>query len=338
MFDLDKLKAVTTIVCHANCPDGLASAMFLRDVLPDAEIVFAQHGTDEFRMLTPKPGMLFCDIAPYIETIEKKIDGKKVRTITPEGYRVLDAWVESGTFVLDHHKTVKEIVARFVDNGTGVFGDEVTNPGVCGAVLAYEHVWQPLHMGPQVFAANFARLSGIRDTWQKKSPDFREASLQAEVLMFYPRESWLEMSLGEVRQRWDREFRPVGEVLMRRMEKSVENIAANGYRFSTAKGTRVVCFDALKKSSDVAEKLGSEADLVIGFCYVSDPALAPDPGQVAKLLVSTRSHTGYNCEGLASHFGGGGHTAAAGFNRVLDVGDAQPFTAIRKYIEEFEAQ
>jgi hypothetical protein len=335
MLDLAKLATVTTIVCHDNCPDGRAAAMLLQDAFgPDRqiEIIFAQHGTDAYRMMVPKPGMLFCDITPFIEV--EKVGEEYV--VTDVGRLALDIWLSFDTLVLDHHKTMKNVVAPFAALGRGVFGDEISDKGVCGAVLAYQHVWKPLQGRESSFIDNFARLAGIRDTWQKHNPDFREASLQAEVLMFYPAEHWLTDDLLFIGLNWQGRYRPIGEILMQRQEKAVANIATNGFRFTTAKGTRVVAFDNLKKASDVAEKLGDTADLVVGFCYVSDPPSADGAQGAPKLLLSTRSHTGYDCAALASRFGGGGHTPAAGFNRRLEPSDPQPFTWIRLAIEEHE--
>lgn len=37
MINVDLLKSVKTIVTHEGCADGIASALILKDALPDAE-------------------------------------------------------------------------------------------------------------------------------------------------------------------------------------------------------------------------------------------------------------------------------------------------------------
>lgn len=47
------------------------------------------------------------------------------------------------------------------------------------------------------------------------------------------------------------------------------------------------------------------------------------------MIVSTRSHTTFDCAEFARIHGGGGHTRAAGFRVPLYLGDLQPYTTIR---------
>ena len=111
---LEVLKAVKTIVAHEKCPDGIAAALILKDVLPEARVIFCQYSTPEHETLAAEPGMLFADFSPPKARVQE--------------------FVDKGAVVLDHHKTAKDIVAAFGDNG--VFGDEIAEPGVSGAVLA----------------------------------------------------------------------------------------------------------------------------------------------------------------------------------------------------------
>lgn len=344
MLDLNKLKAVQTIVVHENCADGLASAILLKDAFygKTVEIVFLQHNTEEHKAFAVRPNTLFADFIPYAETAEVPVPhGRPKRMLTETGRATVQAWIDAGAMVLDHHKTARDsgLIDMFLEAGLAVFGDEKTQPGICGATLAYEHVWKPFRGDLAVqeqFAREFARIAGIRDTWQKASPDFRESSLQMQVLTFYPREHWMSMGLTALAARWRSDFRPIGEVLMTRQERAVQKVSENAFRLTTAKGTRIAAFDALRHSSDVAEALGKEADLVIGFTVSSDRN--PETGeQTPKLILSTRSHTGYDCSALASRYGGGGHSAAAGFNHVLLSTDPQPFEMIRRLVEAYEA-
>lgn len=109
---IEKLEAVRTIVTHAYCPDGIASARILRDVLPGREILYMTHNTPELAALPATEGMLFCDFCPPHDRLD--------------AFRAVD------TIVLDHHKSVREDVESF---SLHVFADEALEPGVCGAVF-----------------------------------------------------------------------------------------------------------------------------------------------------------------------------------------------------------
>ena len=95
---IEKLQAVKTIVVHGNCPDGLASAIVLDDVLPGREIIHAVH---QITPLEAKPGLLFCDICPPRDRVQEFRD--------------------VGTIVLNHHKTQRDLIESFEHHA---FGDE----------------------------------------------------------------------------------------------------------------------------------------------------------------------------------------------------------------------
>src|ERR1051325_3448736 len=128
-FTLGQLRKIKTVISHGNnCPDGVASAMIVADAYgygdgDGPEILIIDHQSDEKAKLAAKPGMLFVDFSPPEERAQE--------------------FLAAGTLCLDHHKKGSSVQA-FVEAGLGVFGDEDLNPGVCGATLAYEHVWKPL--------------------------------------------------------------------------------------------------------------------------------------------------------------------------------------------------
>lgn len=308
---LEKLQAVKTIISHENCADGTAAAMFLHDVLPDAKIRFVQYG-DAQRNLQAEPGMLFCDFSPHPETFQQFID--------------------QGALILDHHKGAQAIVEAFGESG--VFGDEILDPGVCGAFLAYREVWFRLKHTVSVFGSEIARLAGVRDTWQRQDPTWDEACVLAEAMRFYPAESWLIANpfAPENREWWEARL-ATGRILVERSAKSVQKAVDVAYRFTTSRGTRCVLFSGVRLSSDAAELVGKDADLVVGFDYYGI-----EKGQI-NLVFSTRSHTDFDCLKLCKSQGGGGHTQAAGFSikSDLETGNQDPYTVFEATLEWYEA-
>jgi hypothetical protein len=325
----ESLRAVRTIVTHEHCPDGIASAILLHDALPEAEILFCQYGTELHREMLVTPGMLFCDFSP-------------------PGARLAE-FVAAGAIVLDHHKVAREIVAAFGERG--VFADEVTEPGVSGALLAYRHVWGPLmardHGGR--LASDFAHLAGVRDTWQRDSIHWAMSCAQAEALRFWPVGSWLEItqpfSNEFPRGGHDqiREMLRIGHVLVTRKAEAVARAVSRAWRTTSNKGTRILVFEGVSLSSDTAEAVGDAADLIIAFGYEHEAGLH-------KLILSTRSHTTFDCAALSKYFGGGGHTRAAGFSVPFaelawptlpdpeGAASLNPYAAVRDLVNTFERE
>ena len=312
MITIEKLMAVTHIVTHKDCADGTASAMILRDVLPGVKVTFIQYSTPEQKALVAEPGMLFCDFSPDKDRVQE--------------------FVDVGTLVLDHHKFARGTVEAFGENG--VFADEATEPGVCGAVLAYRHVWKPLrHLsGPSgtgsldALVADLATLAGIRDTWQKNDPRWQAACEQAEALRFWP----IDSLVGTPPSSWPGYMQPIGGVIFAKNLSYAQHLTESSYRFVSSKGTRVLIFGGTSMSSDAAEAAGDTTDIVVGFAYKCNEGKPI-------VIFSTRSHTDFNCGAFCVAHGGGGHTRAAGFSVPLGLTtDPNPFEHFRGILERYE--
>ena len=324
MIDHEVLKSVKHIVTHEDCPDGLGSALILKDVLPKATLDFIRYNSPEHLNLPVREGTLFCDIIPHQTQAQ--------------------AFREVGAVVLDHHKHAKDVVLSFGERG--IFADEVKDPGVSGAVLAYREVWSQIvsewdmdSNGDRI--QGFAELVGIRDTFYKKTPElWRAACGLSEVLRFYPREMWFS-NPRSFWILWDKHV-ALGEVLLLKNEERCHRTLKTAFRGVVA-GRRVVIFQGTH-TSDEADLLGAEADVVLGFKYlVEDQAeilgwseratMAKGP----KLSISCRSSTGsVDVGAMAKSFGGGGHTKAAGFSLRIQAGEINPYQhLIRTLIEYF---
>lgn len=309
---IEKLRDVRTIVVHRNddspCPDGVASAIFLADALPRATIRFLSHNQHEYRAIAADLGMLFCDITPPPPRAEE--------------------FVHAGALVLDHHDKQKDVVARFGSNG--VYADE---PAVSGAMLAFRNVWWPLQANVPLHkleaAEQFARIAGVRDTWQKNDGRWKEACEQAEALRFYP---WSRLArivdpFGEGYAKLRSMIETVGPALMENREETTRRDAERVMMVSTSQGTRIGIVATLE-TSDLAEAI-ENVDLLVGFRYSYAYPYPP------RLTFSMRSRGEYDVGALAVFLGGGGHRAAAGAT-VDAPTDWGPYAFVRYTVERFE--
>ena len=308
MIDVEVLKGVRTIVTHAGCADGVASALILKDALPDAEVFFVQYDTPDWRGLSARarmrPTVLFCDMTPPAEDAH--------------------FFIEDGAVVLDHHRGARELVAQFGDRG--VYADEEAEPGVSGALLAFNEVWIQLvnwNYDRACRIKEFATLAGIRDTWERSSSRWEEACAQAAALRFWPWEDLEGLSLtGETfASRLD-----IGPVLLRKEAAEVEKAIQEAYYFKV-RDLSCAAFEGLH-TSDVADQLAAvDVDLVLGWHYAHRGG--------PKLAVSVRSRGELSALRLARRHGGGGHERAAGFTLDLVTRESEePYVLLRNLVEE----
>ena len=301
-------RGVTRLITHDSCADGLASAIIIRDALPHVEVVFAQHGTPSLEALPASPGLLFCDIAP-----------PRARA---------GEFVEAGAIVLDHHLHARDIVELF--GSRGVFADETLSPGVSGAMLAYEHVWQPLV--PRGYGGGndlhgFARLVGIRDTWQTRSPGWEHACDLHAALMGLPRGYWLGSS-GSERAMSD-DTLELGKLWRAQHTEAVAAVCYAGtVRLVDAGGRQWAAFpERARLTSDVAEALrGRGVAVTCGWFQVVDEGAVRT---VLSLRSDAASALPLDVGALCKSFGGGGHSRAAG----CQVSVSDPLVAVRRVME-----
>lgn len=335
MIHLDKLKSLKRAYVHANCPDGTASALILKDALPDLEVHFVKYDSAEHREIEPLPNTIFCDFSPYIGKGE----------INREPGSVLDHWIQEEVIVLDHHS--RDVVEPYP---FGVFGEN--DKLECGAMLAYREVWQAIwcprpfkeHPHPQHRVARLARLAAIRDTWKRDDLDFELACRQASVLMFFRFEQLTIDGVFDLQE-------TLAPRLFERQIELAETCIKEAFPIVSEKGTRVLMFQGVSATSDAAEILERNfkkatkplmglianrafpppnPDLVVGFHYRSD-------GGTLKLQFSTRSHTGFDCQAFAQAHGGNGHKAAAGFTVGADP-SCDPYFQFGTLLSNYEAK
>jgi oligoribonuclease NrnB/cAMP/cGMP phosphodiesterase (DHH superfamily) len=320
-MDVSLFEGVNRIVTHGNCPDGMGSAVILRCVFPGIEPEFYHHKQPEYLNLVPEEGMLFCDI-------------------TPPEHRAED-FVSVNPIVLDHHKGVEHIVGLYGERG--VFADESKEPGVSGTTLAFREILEPYIrkvftklQNPQKAlqkAGEFARLAGVRDTWQKQDPDWESACHQAAMLTFYPWEHWADRAASEMfnpyySQAFSDEM-DVGQNIYAKRMKDATKCIKNSIVFKSC-GYKVAVFnDPDRLCSDVAEMHRQNGvDVVAGFYYVDD-------GEGPNIIYSIRCNEKFNVQTMASSLGGGGHSKAAGFSVTTQIQDINPFLRFKELFDKF---
>lgn len=298
-------RGVTKLITHDACADGLSCAMIVQDALPHVEVVFAQHGTASLDGLAPSSGLLFCDIAPPRERAQ--------------------AFVDAGAIVLDHHKHARDVVELFGDRGR--FADELANPGVSGATLAYWHVWVAAQGRESSEVETFARLVGIRDTWQTKSPSWDLANDLHAALMGMPREWWL--GAGAIGRALSPHTLEMGRLRRRQRAETVAKICYSGtLSLLDQAGRQWGAFpDGGHLTSDVAEALRQRGIAVT--CGWFQTCVDGQVQTVLSLRSDGARENALDVGALCKSFGGGGHTRAAGC-RVL-VSD--PLVAVRRVME-----
>jgi len=301
------LRKVTRIVSHADCPDGIASALILRAALPEAEVTFVEHNTPEQRALPATEGMIFCDVVPPRERVAE--------------------FVDKGAIVLDHHKGARDVVEAFGERG--VFADEKAEPGMSGAPLAHRDVWCALRPdAPEV--QRFARLAGIRDCWLKDDPDWEEAAAQATALLFFGYDKLARQIPADAPPHLTETQLEVGRT-QRATRLATAEATAKRKLHRLREGVAVYN-DRDRLLSDVAE-LAFQQDpslrVVGGFHYkvTSDGKMLfvcslrsrPDDVDVARIVKAQ---------------GGGGHTCAAGFGVEVTLASPSPLAVIDAAIGE----
>lgn len=331
MISIDEFKKTKTIVTHANCADGMMSAILLHDVLPSAEILFLTYNTKEHAELEAKPGMLFCDMTPPRARFQEFLSE------------------DLGTIVLDHHVKAKDLVLAF--GKRGFFADENEDPGISGAVLAHDLIWHPeqkLRMSLSDNGAGFLQrvaeitdvveLVGIYDTWQKYHSRWMEACYLTEVLRFFPWLHWRDQSCCSPTRYaptrgdplddgvpsfswWWEEQKRIGQTLLDRKASRLSKTSEGAARVMTTAKLRYMIVNDYYAANDVLEAHKDDIDLAIGFMHV--------PNQIR---ISLRSNGKFDCGSFATLHGGGGHTNASGCVITSD----SPFVDIIRAIQRYE--
>jgi oligoribonuclease NrnB/cAMP/cGMP phosphodiesterase (DHH superfamily) len=298
-FSADKLRGVTDVYFHENCPDGSAAALICAAAFKAAgtrpKFRSLQYDTELMNKLEPRPGQLFVDITP-----------PKARW---------GEWENVQPIVLDHHET-----AKVVTEGLG--GVYATNEKHSGAMLALEEVFDPLVAGfdesLRTAWKNLAQLAMIRDTWKKESPLWRDACALAMALLFDGSKCLIEKAqehgpniLLPGGHLFLDQYLGLGHKLLENNDRRVEKLAKSAYRetYSFDKEYEAAYFNCTEKIvSDVANFLiDNGCNLAVGYFFLFEDG-------ANRCQVSLRTDGTLSARRIAERFpNGGGHERAAGF-------------------------
>ena len=314
------LKYVSRIVTHKNCPDGIASAMILHDVFPEACIEFIQNSSREHKNLKATIGMLFCDFCPPQERLEE--------------------FTDFGAIVLDHHKASKNIVKEFGEKG--IFADESEEPNISGASLAYREVWNVIKYQSKSGVQNqhliktFADVAAVRDTFQTNSELWERSCNQALFLQLYDTKYLLNGHSPWISE----EELKIGKALYRKRQNNSLEMSKGAFKFIIEGGDNkinAIIFNdggVEKYISDVAgciKKSDPEIDLCISF-HLTTGLYSNSPS----IFYSFRSNGNFDCAKFCKIHGGGGHVKAGGFSYFVNpFKDYNPIRIIRDLIRSY---
>ena len=293
-----RLPDIKTIVSHASCPDGTAAAIVLRSVYYPSNVRLIQYGPQR-DLLDPEPGMLFVDMTPH----EAKVQ----------------AFVDAGAYVIDHHRTQRGIVEAFGERGW-------YSETACGTEMAVAHMgsFRVHSETDRALIRRFALLAGVRDLWKVEHEHWELALIQGEALRFYPESWWF----GDPSPDGGEGFFPhppylleqeaqVGIVTRSKVRQEVKKLVDDrAFALHERCGVRVATLAAPSNSVSEAANAILEADLadvVVALFLVQE-------GAETRLVRSYRSKKGGVDVGeICKLAGGGGHRSAAGYSEELNV-------------------
>lgn len=279
------------IIHHANCPDGFASAWWLKMHFPDAELWEGVYETG----------------IPPIEALEGRevfiVDfsypSQDLNTIKRHAKRVV---------LLDHHQTAKALVngsdlvqAESVQTLLEADAEAVVRTDRSGVGLVSEYILGRFGDPPPAFLAYIED----RDLWRFELPQTKNvmAAIMARPYSLAVMTDISEMPIGELIAE--------GESINRFRDSLIDQTMREAFRTRIAGHEVWVAASPYTIGSDVAGRLAEREPHKFAAYFVH-------AGEVIKWGLRS-SPLGMDVAAIAEKFGGGGHRHAAGFRLPADV-------------------
>lgn len=274
------LKNVKKVIYHRSCPDGTLSAIIIQAALKSINVfpdfIGVTPNTDLYETFPAEDGQLWVDCSPPINRWEE--------------------WKGKDVLVLDHHPSTQHVTEAL-----GIYRDNTEH---CGAVLAYENVYEPL-LGENPSLKYFSTLGMIRDTWKKNNPLWESAVKFSLALDFLGTAALLEIGLTTP-VIIPEDIISLGGNLYAKMER-VRNKYVSTADLFQAGTLKVALYNCTEKmSSDVGNYLieNKGVDVAISWSYLKEDS--------HKTILSLRCRNGLSLLNLVKGLNGGGHAQAAG--------------------------
>lgn len=293
----------TVIYAHANCADGLASAIIAKAALINAEVVFVSHHKE--LVLDVRPA-LFVDFCPPAKQA--------------------DDFLANGSVVLDHHRSAREVVSRFESINQGVFADEEKDRGVSGAMLVYQHVY----MGENEIFQEMAHLIGLSDTYQINNARYLDGVKLSLALRTIPSSIWLNTKLNKESFEL---FKKIGAATYDNDQDDLKRLASKVIVIEEG-NVKVAIIDSMKVTG-ILKLLPAGVDAIIGFHYDVD---SDKQSVQLQLSVRSKSKERFHAANFCKLFGGGGHDHAAGCSLDVSYSTKNPYSQIQNVIKLYFAQ
>ena len=293
----EKLNAIKTVYYHGSCADGIVAREIMKRVLPAATCT--PFYFEELKEI-PK-NALFIDCSPKPHQIE--------------------ACLEEGCCIADHHDTFRESFDRLCGptHGAMLFGEN--SLGESGAVLASVLHAQELEYDHLIY--NIANYIGVSDTWQKNDASFEDSRILSKYITMFGNDFSEDIcTLLADKSKID----AMRGMVHRQNEKLVKSAIILGHPVKAA-------YINSMQISDAAEILREkhEVKVVIGWEMIQGRNNHPI------IACSIRATPDFDCSKFAQAQGGGGHKAAAGFEIPAHPETEAPIGTIHTLLSGFLA-
>lgn len=299
----------TFVFYHADCIDGFTAAWcFHRANQRSCE-------APEFTMIP----LAYGDWEKTRKHLEFRADDRVIFvdvSIPPIEVNALSYEVAHIT-ILDHHKTALDLYAGATLHLSKI--DSHFDLSKSGARLAWEYLF-PDESGP---IADLVAYVEDRDLWKKKLPDTEEinAYIGAQPFAFGAYDTMHGIMMVEGAHA----LAPMGAAILQSKRRVVEDVVRRPQDFELlGVNVKAVNYGARHGISEIGHELAKMSRDGAGLVWYYDGDF---------VQVSLRGHNGRDVSKIATHFGGGGHPAAAGFRVTLERFLTEFCPAERRFID-----
>lgn len=265
----------TTVLYHANCPDGFGAALACWQQFGDTATYIPVRHNEPPPQIDNGTDIFIVDFSYSRDVLLGIVESAGQSTIT----------------ILDHHKTAEQELADLHHPRINVHFDMNES----GATLAWKFFAE--RSGDSNTLPLFFQYLRDRDLWLWEIPGSREFSAG---LASHPKDFKLWQGFAKNSYLLGQD----GAVILRQQDKLVNAICRNA-ELHDLYGHRVIAVNTPLFASEIGNKLCQEYPDCFAICYSKQAD--------SRWRYELRSIGGFDVSGVAKKHGGGGHLNAAGF-------------------------